>query len=62
MRLDTLDGVDGLEAQVQTLGASWFLDRHWRVSANVVSNRSADPNAVGERKGSGFVLRGQAVF
>lgn len=62
VRLDTLDGVDGLEAQVQTLGASWFLDRHWRVSANVVSNRSADPNAVGERKGSGFVLRGQAVF
>jgi len=61
-RLDTLEGVDGLDAQVQTLGASWFLDRHWRVSANVVSNRSADPNAVGERKGSGFVLRGQAVF
>jgi phosphate-selective porin OprO/OprP len=62
VRLDTLEGVDGLDAQVQTLGASWFLDRHWRVSANVVSNRSADPNAVGDRKGSGFVLRGQAVF
>ena len=62
VRLDTLKGVDGLDAQVQTFGASWFLDRHWRVSANVVSNRSSDPNAVGERKGNGFVLRGQAVF
>jgi phosphate-selective porin OprO and OprP len=62
VRLDTLSGVDGLDAQVHTLGASWFLDRHWRVSANVVGNRSADPNTVGDRKGRGFVLRGQAVF
>ena len=62
VRLDTLEGVDGLDARVHTLGASWFLDSHWRVSANVVSNRSADANAVGDRKGRGFVLRGQAVF
>ena len=62
VRLDTLEGVDGLDARVHTLGASWFLDTHWRVSANVVSNRSADANAVGDRKGRGFVLRGQAVF
>lgn len=62
VRLDALDGVDGLEAQVHTLGASWFLDRHWRVSANLVSNRSNDANAVGDRRGSGWVLRGQAVF
>jgi phosphate-selective porin OprO/OprP len=62
VRLDSLDGVDGQEARVQTVGASWFLDRHWRVSANVVSNRSTDANAVGDRKGNGFVVRGQAVF
>lgn len=61
-RYDTLSGVKGLKAQVHTLGASWFLDRTWRVSANVVSNRSEDPNSVGDSSGSGWVLRGQAVF
>lgn len=62
VRLDALDGVDGQDAQVRTLGASWFLDRHWRVSFNVVGNRSTDANAAGERSGSGWVLRGQAVY
>lgn len=61
-RYDTLSGVEDLKAQVHTLGASWFLGRTWRVSANVVSNRSEDPNSVGDRSGSGWVLRGQAVF
>ncbi|KPF49497.1 hypothetical protein D621_14865 [beta proteobacterium AAP51] len=61
-RYDKLSGTEGLKAQVHTLGASWFLGRTWRVSANVVSNRSEDPNSVGDRSGSGWVLRGQAVF
>jgi phosphate-selective porin OprO and OprP len=61
-RYDTMSGVEGLTAQVHTLGASWFLGRTWRVSANVVANRSDDPNSVGDRSGSGWVLRGQAVF
>jgi phosphate-selective porin OprO/OprP len=62
VRLDSLDGADGAEARVQTLGASWFLDQHWRISANVVSNRSTDANRVGDLKGSGWALRAQAVF
>jgi len=61
-RYDKLSGVTGLSAQVHTAGASWFLDRTWRLAANVVSNRSADPNAAGDRNGSGWVLRGQATF
>jgi len=61
-RYDKLSGVHGLRAQVHTLGASWFLDRTWRLSANAVSNRSTDPNTAGDRSGSGGVLRGQAVF
>ncbi len=61
-RYDTMSGVEGLTAQAHTLGASWFLGRTWRVSANVVKNRSADPNSAGDRSGSGWVLRGQAVF
>lgn len=61
-RYDKLSGVNGLSAQVHTVGASWFLDRNWRLAANVVSNRSADPNTAGDRNGSGWVLRGQATF
>lgn len=61
-RYDQLSGVEGLKAQVHTVGASWFLDRTWRVSANVVNNRSEDPNRVGDRSGNGWALRGQAVF
>lgn len=61
-RVDTLDGVDALQAQVHTVGASWFLGERWRVSGNAVSARSDDPNAVGDDRGLGLVLRAQAVF
>lgn len=61
-RFDLLDGVQGLTATVHTLGTSWFLGERWRLSANAVSGRSDDPNAVGDLDGLGLVFRAQAVF
>lgn len=61
-RHDRLSGTAGQAARVQTLGASWFMGATWRVSANVVSNRSDDANSRGQRSGRGHVLRLQAMY
>ncbi len=61
-RFDLLQGSDGRDAQVHTLGASWFLGSQWRGSVNAVGNRSNDPNRAGKRNGHGWVVRAQAVF